>query len=234
MEPTGATPTSATTTPRGPAPSRIALVGYDDNFNKNKFRSLPAGKSTSSAGTAGAPGGGRRLLLDLLLRRLHPGVRVLQRRRADHHCRGQYELIPSAGSTVGASEPRWLGRPTSSWPRERKKSVRSASTRPMSTPSRHLRLYQRAVRVADRRNVRYDKTVTKTHPGYYTVPPHDTRLHRQGQRFSVVIKYTNTPRTTGPSPAEEYWSGYSSAATNAVGQASTARPGRAEQELDFP
>lgn len=197
----------------------IAMIGWDDNFDKNKFRSVPAGNGAflcrNSWGTTFGDSG--YFWISYYDTSIQECVSFNNAEPITNY-RGKYDYDPYGWvSSWGFSNiVAWAANIFQATSTEKIGAVGFYTT-DVNTQV-EIYVYTNVTAGAPRSGVlATSKTVTKPHPGYYTVALTTPASVTSGQNFSVVLKFTNTSGLY-PIPAEEYWSGYCSAATNAAGQ----------------
>lgn len=197
----------------------IAFIGWNDDFDKTKFRTPPAGNGAflckNSWGTTFGDNG--YFWISYYDTSIDDIVSFNNAEPITNY-RGKYEYDPlgwvdtwGAGSVV-----RWGANIFTATSTEKIGAVGFYLTDINATAD--IYVYNNVTAGAPSSGtLASSKTVTKPYPGYYTVPLTTPVAVTQGQSFSVVIKFTNTTYTF-PLATEEYMAGYSTAAANAAGQ----------------
>ncbi len=197
----------------------IDFIGWDDNFDKTLFRSTPAGNGAFLCRNSwGASFGDNGYFWLSYYDTSIDDVVSFNNAESITNYGGKYDYDPfgwvdtfGVGGTVF-----WGANIFTATATEKIAAVGFYLTDVNATAE--IYIYSNVTAGAPRSGtLASTTTISKPLAGYYTVPLTTPVSVTQGQNFSVVIKFTNNSYVY-PNAVERYWSGYSSAATNAAGQ----------------
>jgi C1A family cysteine protease len=199
----------------------VAIVGWDDNFDKNKFSLIPPGNGAfivrNSWGKSFGEGGyfyisyyDAKMAMDEDISHMFNGTATSF---------GEvYQYDPlgwTSGIGYGESNTAWFANIFTAISSSDLSAVSFYTASPTSPYEIHI--YQNVTSDPVSGSLTGSKAGTMAFPGYHTVSLNSPISLTAGQRFSVVVKVT-TPGYIYPIPIEQPWPNYSSKATANPGE----------------
>ncbi|AFA48322.1 lectin like domain-containing protein [Acetobacterium woodii] len=200
----------------------VAIVGWDDNFDRNKFVITPPGDGAwilkNSMGTGGGDGG----YFYMSYYDTYAGneVTAFHNAEATDNYSQIYQYDPLGATTAMGYDDNtnsvYGANIFTATAGENLTAISTYALSPKTTCEISIYTDVNAGQPTSGM-LKATKTVTIPQAGYYTIKLDNPILLTEGQRFAVVIKYT-TPGNTEPVPVEKSFPSYSSAASANAGE----------------
>ncbi len=196
----------------------VAVVGWDDNYDKNNFKTTPAGNGAflirNSWGTRHGDG---YFWLSYYDTSFKPRASFNNAETADNYSRiYQYDPLGWVNSYGYGSTLAWGANIFTAADNQPLRAVSFYTTDANTNYSIYIYTGVSSGNPRSGSQVA-TKTGSKTYPGYYTVKLDSPVSLSNGQKFSVVVRFS-TESYGYPVPVEKAYSGYSSGATANAGE----------------
>ncbi len=196
----------------------VAVVGWDDNYDKNNFKTAPPGNGAflirNSWGTRHGDG---YFWLSYYDTSFIPRASFNNAETADNYSRiYQYDTLGWVNSYGYGSTIAWCANIFTAADNQ---PLRAVSFYTTDANTNYTVYIYTGVSSGDPRSgsMQATKAGSKTYPGYYTVALDAPVSLSSGQKFSVVVRFS-TESYTYPVPVEKAYGGYSSGATANTGE----------------
>ncbi|OGP90308.1 MAG: hypothetical protein A2156_12010 [Deltaproteobacteria bacterium RBG_16_48_10] len=215
-----------------PSNHAIVIVGWDDNFDRNKFSPVPPGNGAFIVRNSWGTGFGENGYFYISYHDVRTGTvnYLFNNGEPTSNYRQIYQYDPLGWtSSIGYGSPTaWFANIFTASGTEQLKAVSFYT--PSHNSTYELYIYRNVTSVPTSGSVAGSKAGTIASPGYHTVPLEIAVALTPGQDFSVVVRLT-TPGYNYPIPVESPWLGYSSQATASAGESYISSNGTSWSDL---